>query len=252
MILCVTFFDGMRYRDRGATFSFSPVNLQWVCVQPCCHWTWTGVPFSWHMAVNRDTASPFEVLSTCLFICLRVIAAARCGVCGVTARVSSIAIHYSAPLARRSKRAAALPLTGQPGIHESLIILSSLSVSLPFLSFSCHCSVFIPSLFICLFFCLVCHSGLSACHPLSLLLLLLLLLVFFLLTTIPPSRILHCSPNFCFTFKYCNPVFIKSKSAFNPPKKHVNKPFSPLCNYISTVSLSSGCIYFSLSCGCAR
>lgn len=126
--------------------------------------------------------SPFEVLSTCLFICLRVIAAARRGVCGVTARVSSIAIHYSGPLARRSKRAAALPLTGQPGIHESLIILSSL----PFLSVSCHCSVFIPSLFICLFFCLVCHSGLSACHPLSL----LLLLVFFLLTTIPP-------PAFC-------------------------------------------------------
>lgn len=182
MTLCVTSFDGVRYRDRGATFSFSPVNLQRVCVQPCCHWTWTGVPFSWHTAVNRDAVSPFEVLSTCLFICLRVIAAARRGVCGVTACVSSIAIHYSGPLARRSKRAAALPLTGQPGIHESLIILSSL----PFLSVSCHCSVFIPSLFICLFFCLVCHSGLSACHPLSL----LLLLVFFLLPTIPP-------PAFC-------------------------------------------------------
>lgn len=140
------------------------------------------------MAVNRDTVSPFEVLSTCLFICLRVIAAARRGVCGVTARVSSIAIHYSAPLARRSKRAAALPLTGQPGIHESLIILSSLSLSafplfflslLCIYSFSLHLSVFLLGLS----FRPVSLSPPQSPPPPSVL----------SFNHNPPSRILHCT-----------------------------------------------------------
>lgn len=148
------------------------------------------------MAVNRDTTSPFDVLSTCLFICLWVIAAAWHDVCGVRACASNIgciAIHYSAPLARLSKRAAALPLTGQPGIHESLNILSSLSL--------CLSSLF-PVTALCLFLLSssVCFSAwfvIQACQPLQLSplrLLLLLLLVFFF--KLPPSSFLYIFPNF--------------------------------------------------------
>ncbi|CAK6965059.1 Hypothetical predicted protein [Scomber scombrus] len=37
----------------------------------------------------------------------------------VSCNTGGTAIHYSAPLARRSEKAAAPAVTGQPGIHES-------------------------------------------------------------------------------------------------------------------------------------
>lgn len=84
-----------------------------------------------------------------------------CDVCAGTVRVC-ILIHYSAPLASRSRRAAALAVTGQPGIHESVITLSSPSVLLPFIPFSCSFSLFTPSIFVCLIPCSVCHSPVTS------------------------------------------------------------------------------------------
>lgn len=129
----------------------------------CCH----RRPSSQHLAVFRDTTSVFLKSSPPVFssLCLcNCSAAALCDLCAVTVLVCNIdciLIHYSAPPARRSKRAAAPAVTGQPGIHESVIILSFLCVSLPHLlciySFCLH--------LYCLFLCFTCRSlSLSTCH----------------------------------------------------------------------------------------
>lgn len=129
----------------------------WVCARLCCHWH----PSLQHLAIFRYTPSVFLKSLTLVFspLCLcNCSAAAVCDLCTVTLRVCSIdcvLIHYSAPPARRSQRAAAPAVTGQPGIYESVIILSFLSVCLP------PCSVFVLLL---VFLLLHLPLSLSTCH----------------------------------------------------------------------------------------
>lgn len=155
-------------KSRWPPFLFAALTLR-VCARLCRHLAWTGVPLPdiWHFS-GTPHQSFWSLLHLSFPVCLCVIAAALCDVCAVTVRVPNIdcvPIHYSAPLARHSKRAAALAVTGQPGIHESVIILSSLSVSLPFLLSLCIYSFRLHPSFCCLFLCLLCQSlSLSTCH----------------------------------------------------------------------------------------
>lgn len=172
----------------GAPFLYIRPDPQRVRARLCCLLTWTGVPLP---NIWQFSGTPHQSFWSLSPSCLCVIAAALCEACCVSVRVCNIGyipIHYSAPVVRRSMRAAAPAVTGQPGIHESVIILSSLFVSLPFPpSFFCSCSVFMSSS-VCLS-CFVCHShSLSACPPVTSLSPVLLFLTwteFFLQTSSP-------------------------------------------------------------------
>lgn len=116
----------------GAPFLYIRPDPQRVRARLCCLLTWTGVPLP---NIWQFSGTPHQSFWSLPPSCLCVIAAALCEACCVSVRVCNIGcipIHYSAPVVRRSMRAAAPAVTGQPGIHESVIILSSLFVSLPF------------------------------------------------------------------------------------------------------------------------